>query len=114
MTHPQSRSDSRTATDKDRPSPGFTFDGRHIAHRPGQTVGAALVEHDILAWRTTRHDARPRGLFCGIGVCFDCLVTVDGTPNQRACLVPADEVHEISPQAGSGHERLADEDAADD
>ncbi|WP_418606078.1 (2Fe-2S)-binding protein [Georgenia sp. SUBG003] len=31
---------------------------------------------------------RPRGIFCGIGICHDCLVTVDGVPNQRACLVP--------------------------
>ena len=40
-----------------------------------------------MAWRSTRKGARPRGLFCGIGVCFDCLLTVDGEANQRACLV---------------------------
>lgn len=80
----------------------FTFDGARIDHRPGQTVGAALVEHGILSWRTTRHAGRPRGLFCGIGICFDCLVTVDGAPNQRACVVLADEVEEVTTQSGSG------------
>ncbi|WP_427134188.1 (2Fe-2S)-binding protein [Pseudarthrobacter sp. S9] len=64
-----------------------SFDGRLLEAAPGQSVGAALVTQGITAWRSTRKGARPRGLFCGIGVCFDCLVTVDGAPNQRACLV---------------------------
>ncbi|MBT2597941.1 (2Fe-2S)-binding protein [Arthrobacter sp. ISL-72] len=68
-----------------------SFDGRPITTSAGQSVGSALVTNGITAWRDTRKHARPRGLFCGIGVCFDCLVTVDGAPNQRACLV---EVHE--------------------
>ncbi|GAA1657186.1 (2Fe-2S)-binding protein [Actinoplanes couchii] len=67
----------------------LTLDGRPISARPGQSVGAALTDAGVVAWRTTRRNGRPRGLFCGIGVCFDCLVTVDGVPNQRACLVTA-------------------------
>ncbi|WP_211882700.1 (2Fe-2S)-binding protein [Pseudarthrobacter albicanus] len=63
------------------------FDGRPLKAAPGQSVGGALAAHGITAWRSTRKGARPRGLFCGIGVCFDCLVTVDGAANQRACLV---------------------------
>lgn len=69
----------------------LTFDGRPITARPGQSVGAALTEAGIRSWRTTRHEGRPRGLFCGIGVCFDCLLTVDGRPHQRACLVPVED-----------------------
>jgi len=69
----------------------LTFDGRNITAHRGQSVGAALVDAGIRSWRTTRKNARPRGLFCGIGVCYDCLITVDGAPNQRACLVPAAE-----------------------
>jgi hypothetical protein len=65
------------------------FRGAVVRAEPGQSVGAALVAAGILDWRTTREGGRPRGLFCGIGVCFDCLITVDGTPGQRACLVPA-------------------------
>lgn len=65
----------------------FTFDGETISARAGQTVGGALTDAGIKSWRTTRFDHRPRGLFCGIGVCFDCLLTIDGRPNQRACLV---------------------------
>ena len=67
----------------------ITFDGQRVPLRPGQSVGAALVSAGIQSWRTTRKDGRPRGLFCGIGICYDCLITVDGLPNQRACLTPA-------------------------
>ena len=67
----------------------LTIDGMPLTARPGQTVGAVLTEAGITAWRITRKGGRPRGLFCGIGVCFDCLITADGVPNQRACLTPA-------------------------
>ncbi|NJC24096.1 putative molibdopterin-dependent oxidoreductase YjgC [Arthrobacter pigmenti] len=67
----------------------LTFDGRTVSIEPGQTVGAALAAAGVTSWRTTRKQGKPRGLFCGIGVCFDCLLTVDGEANQRACLVPA-------------------------
>ena len=65
-----------------------TFAGRTLQARDGQSVAAALTAAGVRSCRTTRHGARPRGLFCGIGVCFDCLLTIDGRPAQRACLVP--------------------------
>jgi predicted molibdopterin-dependent oxidoreductase YjgC len=67
----------------------LTFDGREVTARAGQTVGAVLIDAGIRSWRTTRNHRRPRGLFCGIGICYDCLITVDGLANQRACLVRA-------------------------
>ncbi|MGC0418713.1 (2Fe-2S)-binding protein [Embleya sp. AB8] len=73
----------------------MSVDGRRIPVEPGQTVGAAMLAAGIRSWRTTRFAAEPRGLFCGIGVCFDCLVTLNGTPSLRACQVtahPDDEV----------------------
>ncbi|UNX55100.1 (2Fe-2S)-binding protein [Georgenia sp. TF02-10] len=72
----------------ENPTVAATFDGAPLLGVPGRSVGAALVAAGITSWRTTRRGARPRGLFCGIGVCQDCLLTVDGVPNQRACLVP--------------------------
>jgi len=66
----------------------ITFAGRTLQARDGQSVAAALTAAGVRSWRTTRRGARPRGLFCGIGVCFDCLLTIDGRPAQRACLVP--------------------------
>ncbi|MFU8875948.1 (2Fe-2S)-binding protein [Micromonospora sp. SL4-19] len=67
----------------------MTFRGVAVPAEPGQSIAAALVAAGIPDWRTTRKGGRPRGLFCGIGVCFDCLITVDGVPDQRACLVTA-------------------------
>ena len=80
----------------------FTFDGRRIDFRDGWTVGAALTAAGVRSWRTTRVADRPRGLFCGIGICFDCLVTVNGRPNQRACLTEAHQGDQIDPQEGAG------------
>ena len=61
------------------------IDGRTVAGTPGQTVAGVLLGAGIRTWRTSRANARPRGLFCGIGVCYDCLVTVNGIPDVRAC-----------------------------
>lgn len=81
----------------------FAFDGRDVRFQPGQSVGAALVAAGVRSWRTTRQQARPRGIFCGIGVCFDCLVTVDGRRNVRACVLMAREGMEVRSQDGGGH-----------
>lgn len=83
----------------------LSFDGRPLKAVPGQSVGAALTAHGITAWRSTRKGAKPRGLFCGIGVCFDCLVTVNGSANQRACLVEVSDGMQLEgsyPQAEGG------------
>lgn len=61
------------------------FDGAEIEALAGETIAAALAASDIVSVRQARSGA-PRGPFCGMGACFDCLVTVDGRPNQRACL----------------------------
>lgn len=67
----------------------FSFDGSAVPFRPGQTVGGALAASGVVSWRTTRGRGEPRGLFCGIGVCYDCLLSVDGQRSQRACVTPA-------------------------
>ncbi len=85
-------------------APVITVDGAPVAFTPGQSVAAALIASGRLAWRTTRIGGAPRGAFCGIGVCFDCLATIDGRPNQRACLVPATPGLAVTTQGGTGHE----------
>ena len=74
----------------------FSFDGTPLEASRGMTIGGALLVNGIVSWRRTGVDGRPRGIFCGIGVCFDCLVDVDDRRAVRACLVPVrdgDEVH---------------------
>ncbi len=65
-------------------------DGTPLQAFAGETIAGALLASGRRAWRHTQH-GQPRGVFCGIGVCFDCLVTVNGTPKVRACLTPVSE-----------------------
>ncbi|MFI1735582.1 (2Fe-2S)-binding protein [Streptomyces acidicola] len=62
-----------------------TVDGERLGALAGQTVAGLLMSRGRISWRTTSRTGRPRGLFCGIGVCFDCLVTVNGLSDVRAC-----------------------------
>ncbi|GAB3458343.1 (2Fe-2S)-binding protein [Actinophytocola sediminis] len=78
----------------------FTFAGKEITAEPGQSIGAALLAAGHRSWRTTRHHGAPRGLFCGIGICFDCLVTVNGRPNQLACVTDANDGDQVDPPDG--------------
>jgi hypothetical protein len=79
------------------------MDGQAVPFEPGQTVAAALVASGIRSWRRTRLEGRPRGLLCGIGICFDCLILADGRPNQRACLLLAQPGMVLHTQEGTGH-----------
>lgn len=63
----------------------LTLEDQPLAATQGQTIAGAMIAAGRRSWRITARDRRPRGLFCGIGVCFDCLVTVNGTRDVRAC-----------------------------
>jgi 2Fe-2S iron-sulfur cluster binding domain len=80
----------------------FMFDGHPVPFRDGQTVGAALWASGVRSWRSTRVGDHPRGLFCGIGACFDCLAVVEGRPDRRLCLEPARSGLLVVSQSGAG------------
>jgi hypothetical protein len=84
----------------------FAFDGHDIDAEPGQSIAAALIAAGHRSWRSTRGRGEPRGAFCGIGVCFDCLVTVNGRPNQRACVVEVGPGDRVERQEGTGRGHL--------
>ncbi len=69
----------------DEPGLIFTFEGEAIAARPGETIAAALTAAGVRTFRITRQ-GEPRGLYCGMGVCQECLVEIDGQPSVRACM----------------------------
>jgi D-hydroxyproline dehydrogenase subunit gamma len=73
----------------------FSFDGTAMEAPRGMTVGGALLANGVRSWRLTRSEGRPRGVFCAIGVCFDCLVDVGGDRAVRACLVPVRDGDEV-------------------
>ena len=72
----------------------FTFNGETISAISGQSVGAALLGK-------TRFNQKGRGVFCGIGVCFDCLVVIDGASNQRACITEVISGMKVQTQVGT-------------
>ena len=67
----------------------FTFNGKEFTCESGQSIAAALIASDNRQLRTTRFENEPRSIFCGIGICFDCVLVVDGVANQRSCLIEA-------------------------
>ena len=66
------------------------FEGTTLHARPGETLAAALIAHGVQDFRTTV-SGQPRGVFCGMGVCQDCLVEVDGVANRRACMTKVEK-----------------------
>ncbi len=64
----------------------ITVDGVPVGGRAGQSIAGVLIGAGEQAWRTTSFASAARGVFCGIGVCFDCVVEVNGLADVRACL----------------------------
>ena len=60
-------------------------DGEKIVAYEGETIGAALLAAGRRTLRFTNKLEQPRGLYCGIGLCQECRMTVDGIPNIQAC-----------------------------
>jgi predicted molibdopterin-dependent oxidoreductase YjgC len=69
----------------------ITVDGRPIEAFEGEPVAVAMLAADIRVCRLTEKRREPRGLFCARGQCTDCILTVDGRPNVRACITPVRE-----------------------
>jgi len=78
----------------------LTVDGKGVQARSGDTVAAALLAAGIDRCRTTPVTGAPRLPYCLMGVCFDCLVTIDGVGSRQACLVPVQEGMKVETQVG--------------
>ncbi|TPQ31020.1 (2Fe-2S)-binding protein [Bradyrhizobium guangdongense] len=89
----------RSEHDK-RPLVQIFVDGVAVAARQGDTVSAALLVSGRDARRATAVSGAPRLPYCMMGVCFDCLVTIDGVGNRQGCLVPVTEGMQIEIQKG--------------
>jgi predicted molibdopterin-dependent oxidoreductase YjgC len=63
----------------------ITIDGKPLECETGLTLAAAMYLDNQRIMRTTPRDGLKRSVFCGMGVCYDCLVKVDGRANVRAC-----------------------------
>ncbi len=66
----------------------FSFEEREVEAHRGETVAGALLAAGVRSLRHAEGGGQPRGLFCGIGICFECRMEIDGQPNRRACMTP--------------------------
>jgi predicted molibdopterin-dependent oxidoreductase YjgC len=80
----------------------FRFDGQVLEAPAGVSVAGGLLANGIRSWRMSRITGAPRGLFCGIGTCFDCLVDVNESAAVRACLTPLSEGDEVRTSSSFG------------
>ncbi|WP_244818254.1 (2Fe-2S)-binding protein [Caballeronia sp. Lep1P3] len=76
------------------------IDGRERQVPTHYSIAAALLESGAAACRTTPVSNAPRGPFCMMGVCFDCLVEVDGVPNVQACMTRVRDGMRVRAMAG--------------
>lgn len=78
----------------------ISFDGRPCSARSGDTVAAALLAAGMDHCRTTPVSGAPRNPYCMMGVCFDCLLVIDGVGNRQACMVRVQPGMRVETQIG--------------
>ncbi len=78
----------------------FEFDGRRLEGCEGEPIAVALRAAGVMVHRYTARFHRPRGIFCAIGRCTDCVMIVDGKPNVRTCVTPLREGMKVQTQYG--------------
>ncbi len=81
----------------------ITVDGRSVQAREGEMIAAALMAAGIRIFHYSTHRKEPRGVFCAVGRCTDCVMIVDGVPNVRTCVTPVRAGMVVSTQQGLGH-----------
>lgn len=69
----------------------FTFDGKKYTGYEGDTIASALLANGIRTLRVHEESGQPRGIYCNIGHCYECRVTVNDVRGVRACLEPIKE-----------------------
>lgn len=78
----------------------FHFDGKEVTGHEGEPIAAALKAAGVMVHRYTKKEHKPRGIFCAIGRCTDCVMVVDGVPNVRTCITPLKEGMDVRTQYG--------------
>lgn len=78
----------------------FTYDGKEMTGFEGEPIAMALKANGVMVHRYTAKKHLPRGIFCAIGRCTDCVMVVDGEPNVRTCMTPLKAGMDVRTQYG--------------
>ena len=78
----------------------FTYDGKEMQGYEGEPIAMALHANGVMVHRYTAKKHTPRGIFCAIGRCTDCMMVVDGQPNTRTCVTPVRDGMRVETQHG--------------
>lgn len=78
----------------------FSYDGQIMKGLEGEPIAIALEAAGVMIHRYTKKYHKPRGIFCAIGRCTDCVMVVDGKPNVRTCITPLKAGMKIQTQYG--------------
>jgi predicted molibdopterin-dependent oxidoreductase YjgC len=78
----------------------IVVDGELVTAYEGETVAAVLMAAGIRTTNQTPKQEEPRGMFCGIGLCYGCIMVIDGVPNTRSCQTLARPGMRIETQRG--------------
>ena len=78
----------------------FTFDGKQMKGFAGEPIAVALKANGVMIHRYTKKEHKPRGIFCAIGRCTDCVMIMNVKPNIRTCVTPLEQGMEVQTQDG--------------
>ena len=78
----------------------FTYNGKEMEGYEGEPIAATFKAAGVMVHRYTKKEHKPRGIFCAIGRCTDCVMVVDGQPNVRTCITPLKEGMKVETQYG--------------
>lgn len=78
----------------------FTYNGKPMEGYEGEPIASALHAAGVMVHRYSKKENKPRGIFCAIGRCTDCVMIVDGKPNIRTCVTPLTEAMQVETQYG--------------
>lgn len=78
----------------------FIYNDKEMEGYEGEPIAAALKAAGVMVHRYTKKQHKPRGIFCAIGRCTDCVMVVNGKPNIRTCTTPLEEGMVVQTQYG--------------
>jgi predicted molibdopterin-dependent oxidoreductase YjgC len=92
----------KPSDERDTETVTVDIEGEPVSVPAGASVAAAVLARGLIPTRSTPVSGQPRAPFCMMGVCFDCVMEIDGRPNRQACMVQVREGMRIRRQRGVG------------